>query len=325
MGAAVGVVLIVGVAADPLFIGRRVLQRDFHFDRVELVVRVDVIDDLEDVDGRVEDILVAVQPRHVLGDTSLVEEVRLLADALVLEGDGEAAIEKRQLAHAVFERVVLERGVGEDLGVGPEGDLGAGMVGRAHVLQGGAGDAAIEFHHVGAAIAADLGAGELTESRDGLGPHAVQAGRRLVRLVVELATGPDDRQDDFEVGLLLVLVLVHRDAAAIVADGQAAVEVDGDVDGLAVAGEVLVDGVVHEFVDEVVQAAGGSVGDIVVGPLADVIAISQDLGVLGGVVVHGGAWGYGNVKTHRRPPFGEENGSPQRIAPEARTDIVCTP
>ena len=50
-----------------------------------------------------------------------------------------------------------------------------------------------------------------------------------------------------------------------------------------VAGHRFVDRVVDDFVDEVVQAAGGGVADVHGGPLADVLQVAEVLEVLGGV------------------------------------------
>jgi len=49
-------------------------------------------------------------------------------------------------------------------------------------------------------------------------------------------------------------VCVDGDAAAVVGDAHRAVLVDGDGDVVAVAGQCLVDRVVHHFVDEMVEA-----------------------------------------------------------------------
>ena len=67
---------------------------------------------------------------------------------------------------------------------------------------------------------------------------------------------------------------------------------DDDVDFLCVAGEGLVDGVVHHFVDQVVQShlAGGA--DVHGGTEADGFKAFQDLDVFAGIAVviavHGG-------------------------------------
>ena len=51
--------------------------------------------------------------------------------------------------------------------------------------------------------------------------------------------------------------------------GDRTIGVNGDVDGVAVAGHGLVDRVVDHLVDEVVQTAQGRVADVHAGPFAD--------------------------------------------------------
>ena len=65
-------------------------------------------------------------------------------------------------------------------------------------------------------------------------------------------------------------MIVDGDAAAVVGDADAAVDVDRDVDVLAVAGQGLIDAVVDQLVDEVVQPLGAGVADVHAGRLADV-------------------------------------------------------
>ena len=55
---------------------------------------------------------------------------------------------------------------------------------------------------------------------------------------------------------------VGRDAAAVVDDRDRVVEVDGDVDLVAIAGQSLVDGVVDDLVDQVVQPRAGGGADV---------------------------------------------------------------
>ena len=79
--------------------------------------------------------------------------------------------------------------------------------------------------------------------------------------------------------LVVVIVLdVGRDAAAIVGDGAGAVGIEGDDDPVGIAGQRLVDGVVDDLVDHVMQArAVIGVADIHARPLAHRIEAFQDL------------------------------------------------
>jgi hypothetical protein len=61
--------------------------------------------------------------------------------------------------------------------------------------------------------------------------------------------------------------------------------VDGDVDLVAVAGQRLVDRVVHHLVDEMVQAGRAGGADVHGGPLTDRLEALEDLDLVGSVIV----------------------------------------
>ena len=153
-----------------------------------------------------------------------------LAGALVGELDRQALVEERQLAQPRFQRVVVEGGVVEDLRIGLEGDARAGALGGADVLDLGDGLAALVLLHVDPAVALHLGLDPLAQGGDRLGADAVQAGRDLVGALVELGAGADRGQDHFQRRPLRLGVFLDGDAAAVVADAEAAVHVDLHVD-----------------------------------------------------------------------------------------------
>src|SRR6478609_9341774 len=94
-------------------------------------------------------------------DQALVELVGFaLVDALVDEGDLDAAIEVSQLTQALGECRVDEGDAalvfGEEGGIGLEADLGAGAGGLADGLEAAALAAALELHVMHLTVAADL-------------------------------------------------------------------------------------------------------------------------------------------------------------------------
>ena len=116
---------------------------------------------------------------------------------------------------------------------------------------------------------------------------AVQAARHLVAVLVELAARVQLGHHDFGGGAMLVVVVldVGRDAAAVVDHRYRVVGVDDDLDVVAVSGQRLVDRVVEDFEHHVVQArAVGRVADVHAGPLAHRVEALQDLDA-GGIVV----------------------------------------
>ena len=118
------------------------------------------------------------------------------------------------------------------------------------------------------------------EGVDGLEADAVEADRLLEILVVELAAGVDLGGD--------VLDLAKRDAAAKVAHGDLAIFGESDVDARAHAHVELVDGVVHDLLDQDVDAVVGvrtvaEFTDIHAGAPADMLVPAQRLDRLVGV------------------------------------------
>ena len=118
----------------------------------------------------------------------------------------------------------------------------------------GLGDAALVVLGVGLAVAEDLEVEVLGERVDAGDADAVQAGGDRVGVVVELAAGVQHREHHLGRGALLGRVHLGGDAAAVVDHADRVVDVDGDVDVLAVPGERLVDRVVDDLPDQLVQA-----------------------------------------------------------------------
>ena len=114
----------------------------------------------------------------------------------------------------------------------------------------------------------------------------MQAAGHLVAVVVELAAGVQHGQHDFG-RRLAALVLIGRNAAAVVDDRDRAIDMDRDVDLIAEAGQRLVDGVVDDFVDEMVQPGRPGRADVHRRPFADGFEPLENLDFVGAVVFAG--------------------------------------
>ena len=172
--------------------------------------------------------------------------------------------------------VVVDRRL-EDGVVGPEGDGGAGGLGLAQLLELLGDLAARKLHLVDAAVALDLDHHLLGEGVDDRGAHAVQAAGDLVGLVVELSAGVQDGEDDLEGRDLLLGVLGHGDASAVVLDGHGVVRVDRHLNLGAEARHGLVDGVVDNLPHQVVQAGRRSGTNVHARTLAHGLKALEDL------------------------------------------------
>ncbi len=133
-------------------------------------------------------------------------------------------------------------------------------------------------------VAPDLEIERLGEGVHHRHADAVEAARHLVAVVVELAAGVQHGQHDLG-GRLAARVLIDRDAAPVVDDGDGAVDVQGDVDLVAEAGQRLVDGVVDDFVDEMMQPGRTGRPDVHRGPLAHRLETLEDLDLVGRIIV----------------------------------------
>ena len=245
-----------------------------------------------DVVAQAADVQVGVRavPHHrLVGRPGLVAG-DLVADvghpgALVGQGDAQPLVEEGHLLETAAQRLVVEVDGLEDGGVGVEGLGGAGGGGLLAPDQGsGRLPAVAEAHAPHVPLAAHLGVDAGGQGVDHGDADAVKAAGDGVAAAAELAAGVEDGHDDLDGGPVLGGVLVHGDAASVVDDPESAVGLDGDLDVVAVAGQGLVDGVVHDLVHQVVQPALAGGADVHAGPLAHSLEPLED-GDVGGTVV----------------------------------------
>ena len=236
-----------------------VLQRDFNADVVARGVDVN--------DLGVHGLFGAKQVRDELLETAARKKqlFALLALTLVLERDRNALVQIGQLAQPTRERrPVIALRFREDVGVGFEPDLGSRLLrpdGAEH-LEFRVRDAATEIHVVLFAVALDPHL-ELDGKRvDHRHTDAVQTAGNFVRVLVEFSTGVQHRHRHLDARHPFGLVHVDRNTTTVILDGDRIVEMDRHVDLGREACQRLVDGVVDDFVDEMVQTARGRRTDV---------------------------------------------------------------
>src|SRR5215207_937108 len=275
MGPALVCVDVVGKAEDGLLIGAVPLHRDLDLALLGL--------SLEEGDLAVQRVLGLVQVPDEVRDAALVLELDLLPrTALIDQLDLQTTGEEGGLAETLGERLEVELDLlAEDLHVGEEGDRRPAALHGPALLELGDGLAALIGLLPDAALSPDLQLELLGERVDYRDADAVQSARDLVSTAVaELAAGVQRGQNDLRGGLALLLHPIHGDPAAVVRHGDAVVRVEGDRDLLGVARDRLVHGVVHNLVDEMVEAAGAGGADVHAGSLADGLEALEDGDVL---------------------------------------------
>ena len=239
-----------------------------------VALRAGEIDDLL-VEGR----LVAVDERDELPDAALVAHgLRLLlAGPCVGDGDPQPRVQKRLLPHTGVQRLIVVFQRVEHLPVGLERHRCAGMIRLAHHLHLLGDIAAGEAHLVDLAVLVYLHRHPLAQGVHHACAHAVQSAGDFIASAAELAAGVEHGEHHLQRGPACLGLDVHGDAAAVVGDGDGVAGVDGHGDVRAVARQRLVDGVVHDLIDQMVQSAGAGRADIHTGPLADGLQPLQHL------------------------------------------------
>ncbi len=201
----------------------------------------------------------------------------LLRVADVRDVDLDAPVEEGELPEAVREHVEVKIDLLENLRVGLEAHPGALLLGRPQVLDRLLRGAAPVFLVIDFPVPEDFDFEPLREGIDDRHAHAVKPAGDLVARFVELAAGVELGHDHFQGAHFFDRVRVDRDAAAVVEHDDGVVLLERDVDLVAMAGQRLVDRVVHHFVDEVVQAVRAGRPDIHAGTLADMLQSLQYL------------------------------------------------
>ena len=186
---------------------------------------------------------------------------------LVRNGDSQTRVQKRLLPHPGMERIVIVNRVLKHLRVGLECHGGAGMVRGAHHGHRLRHMAPGEFHLIDFPVPVHLHRQPFGQGVHHAGAHAMEAAGHLIAASAELAAGMEHGVYHLQRGLTGLGLNIHRDAPAVIHNGDGVALVDGHGDLRAEAGQRLVDGVVHDLVYQMMQSGGRGGADIHTRPL----------------------------------------------------------
>ena len=226
--------------------------------------------------------LVPVGPADELPDAALEahDVLFFLLFPVIGNGNGKTGVQEGLFPHPLVENfVVVNKGV-EHLGVRLEGDLRAGVVRLTHDLHFLGDVAPGELHFIDVAVFMHPHPQPLGQGIDHRRAHAVQAAGDLVSSAAELTAGVQHGIHDLQCGPPGLGLDIHGDTAAVIGNGDGIAGIDGHGNMLAVSGQCLINGVVHDFVDQMMQTGGRRGADIHTGPLADCFQPFQHLDLL---------------------------------------------
>ena len=199
--------------------------------------------------------LILIEVGHILPDTALIAHgVALLTTfALILDGNTQTCVQKCLLAHAGVKNgiVILHRV--KHLVIGHKGNGGTGAVRLSHDLHLTDNITAGEGHLIDLPLLVYLYRQPLRQGVDHAGAHAVKAAGHLITAAAELAAGMQHRKHHFQSGTARLGLNVHGNTASVVRHGDGSILIDGNLDLRAVAGQGLIDGVVHDLIYQVME------------------------------------------------------------------------
>ena len=270
---------VVGEGLDDLLVAVVVLHGDLGNTGALLAPHVD---DLI-VDGI--GVLVLNEEADKGADTALKAEIVLavvavlVGLALVAEDDAHTRVEEGLLAQTAEQGLVLKDRLLEDGGIGLEGHLHTvRTVGRSPLALEGAGHVA-SFKPLGVVLTVHrvVQLQPFRQSVHDRRAHAVETARDLVAAAAEFSARVEDGINHLGGRNTLLGVDTARDASAVVNDGDAIALVDDDLDLVTVPRQSLVDGVIHDLIDQVMQAADGGGTDVHTGALTHRLQALQHL------------------------------------------------
>jgi hypothetical protein len=237
---------VIGEGEEAFSISIIVLKGDLHLDAALHPF---------DIDGfGMNAILVLIQVFDEGDDPSFVIKLVLLIGPLIFDADEKAFIQEGQLPQTLGKRIETELGGLKDPGIGFETDLGPGMFRLPGHFEFGRDITPFIHLMVDFAVSPDLQLHVFGKGIHHGETHAVKASRDLIALIIKFTSGVEFGHDHFHRRALLLLVHIDRDAAAIISNGDAVVDVNDDLDALAITGQGFIDAVIHQLLNHMVKA-----------------------------------------------------------------------
>ena len=210
-------------------------------------------------------VLLLVDVRDKRPDAALVFQplvFDILRVALVGDGDVHPGVEKRLLAQSFQERVIVKHHFVENLRVGLEADVQPVFFGRTLIPERPRHRAALKALGISSAAIAALDFNPFGKRVYHRGADAVKPARKLVSVAVKLAAGMQYGENDLQRGNPHFRVNPAGDTLPVVLHRNRPVGQQRHVNLLTSARQRLVNGVIHNFVHQVMKPAERGGADI---------------------------------------------------------------
>ena len=277
MHTAFGGINFVGKTQNGFIIAIVVLQGNF---RTGISLHAAHIDDIT-MDCR----FITVAPGDKLPDTTFIAHGIL--DNFVLpfigNADSQTGCQKSLFPHTGMQNLVIINSVIKHLGIRLEGNFRTGFIGLAnnrHFL----GDMSPgKFHLIDVTFFMHPYPEPLGQSVDDGSTDTMQAAGNLISATAEFTTGMQHSKYNFQCRLTCLRLDVYGDTTTIIGNGNRVTGIDGHSNIFTVSGQSFVNGIIHNFIDQVVQTGRRSRSDIHTGSFSDCFQTFQNLDLLSAI------------------------------------------
>ena len=216
-------------------------------------------------------------------DTALVHQVVLaigavlLGRTLVAQTDIDAAVEERLLAQTLEERIIIEHRLLEHFGVGQETHVQTVIVGCSFILERARNVTSLETLGIARSLIAVINLHPRGKRVYNGCTNAVKSSGIFVAVTAEFAACVQNGVDHLQRGNAHFGVDATRDTATVILYGYTVIRVKRDLNTLTAARQCFVDGVIDNFIYQMVQTACRGRPDIHTRSLTDGLQALQYL------------------------------------------------
>ena len=220
-----------------------------------------------------------IQVRNEFLDTAFVVEGMVLFHAFtqVEQIDLQTFCQERSFAETLFQNVIFENCFFENLIIGQEMHESTSNVCFAHNSQRSNYVTSGIFLFMDLTIAVNLYHQPFRQSIYNGRTNAVQTAGNLISAAAEFTTGMKDGKYHLQGRHAFLLIDIDRDTTAIIHNGNGVIGMDFYSDFVAEASQSFVNGVIYDFINQMMQTSGTGGADIHTGTLADCLQTFQDL------------------------------------------------
>ena len=246
---------IVDIGENVLAVGIAILHCNLNDNSVLFTLQINRL--------RIDFILILIHKFNVLDNTAgKMEGFTLILGTFIGQGNRDALIQKGQLANTQTQSIIAVFRFCKNGGIRFEMYRGTRSFAITLFIKLFRGFALSKLNAVAFAAAAHFNLHVLAQCVNAGNTDTMQTAGNLITAVTELTACMQYCHNNLNSRLLFLFHHIHGNATAVIDNRNAVILMDNYFDITAVAGQSLVNTVVHNLIHQMVQTAGGRTADI---------------------------------------------------------------